>query len=241
MFRPKANVYLLAPIFIAAAALSACSSPNAQEENLVRQYFRASSLRDNQTLANFAIVNFDPKTDGVVTDFDVTSVGPERSQPLQIVALSKSVAEAEAANKAFTEKKKTYQNANMEAIERVLKAQSTGRKLSGKDGQIQAEWEKWQADTSVEAKKLSAARTALADARPVAELSLSSGNGDAPPIEQMDGNLVSKDISVAATVRGPDGATSQKNLVVTVQRAVVKNANGGDRNGKWIITSVKPA
>ncbi len=240
MFRPKASVYLLASMMVAATALSACSSPNAQEENIVRQFFRASGLRDNQTLANFAIVNFDPKTEGTVTDFDITSVSPERREPLQVIALSKALSEAEAANKEFTERKKTYQDANMEAIDRVLKAQGSGRKLSGKDGQIQAEWEKWQADTGAEAKKVSAARTALADARPVAELSLTQGNGDTPPIEEMNGELVSKDISVAATVRGPDGATTQKNYMVTVQRAVVKGKTG-DRNGKWIITSVKPA
>ena len=56
----------------------------------------------------------------------------------------------------------------------------------------------------------------------------------------MNGNLVSKDISVTATVRGPDGATSQKNMVITAQRAVVKAATG-ERNGKWIITAIKPA
>jgi hypothetical protein len=240
MLRPKASVYLLAPMIVAVAALSACSSQHAQEQNLVRQYFRASALRDNQTLANFAVVNFDPKTDGTVTDFDVTAVTPERSEPLQIIALSKTLAEAEASNKAFTERKKAYQDANLEAIDRVLKAQGAGKKLTGKDGQIQAEWEKWQAETSAEARKLSAARNALAEARPIAELSLSSPGGDPPPIAEMEGNLVSKDISVAATVRGPDGATSQKNLVVTAQRAVVKGASG-ERNGKWIITSVKPA
>jgi len=240
MLRPKASVYLLAPMIVAVAALSACSSPNAQEENMVRQYFRASGLRDNQTLANFAVVSFDPKTDGVVTDFDVTAVSPERSEPLQIMALSKAHSEAEAANKAFTERKKAYQDANMEAIDRVLKAQSGGKKLTGKDGQIQAEWEKWQAETGAEAKKVSAARNALADARPIAELSLSSPNGEAPTPEEMDGNLVSKDVSVTATVRGPDGATSQKNMVITLQRAVVKGPKG-ERNGKWIITSVKPA
>ena len=113
MFRPKASVYLLAPMFVAVAALSACSSPNAQEENLVRQYFRASGLRDNQTLANFAVVSFDPKTEGTVTDFEVTAVSPERTEPLQIIELSKALTEAEAANKAFTEKKKTYQDANI--------------------------------------------------------------------------------------------------------------------------------
>jgi hypothetical protein len=240
MFRPKASVYLLASMVIAIVAVGGCSSPNAQEENLVRQYFRASSLRDNQTLANFAVVSFDPKSEGTVTDFDVTGVSPERTEPIQVIPLSKALTEAEAANKEFTERKKTYQDANMEAIDRVLKAQGSGRKLSGKDGQIQAEWEKWQAETSAEAKKVSAARTALADARPIAELSLTSGNGETPPIEQLDGNLVAKDINVAATVRGPDGATTQKNLIVTVTRAVVKGPTG-DRNGKWIVTQVKAA
>ena len=240
MSRPKTSVFLVLPVLLAVAALSGCSSQSAQEENIVRQYFRASGLRDNQTLANFAVVAFDPKVEGVVTDFDVTAVSPERSEPLQIIELSKGLAEAENANKAFNEKKKTYQDANLEAIDRVLKAQGGGRKLSGRDGQVQAEWEKWQADTSAEAKKVSAARTALSDSRPVAELSLTAGNGDTPAIEEMDGALVSKDISVAATVRGPDGATSQKNYLVTVQRAVVKAATG-ERNGKWIITAIKPA
>jgi hypothetical protein len=240
MLRPKASVYVLAAIVVAIAAMSACSSPNAQEENLVRQYFRASALRDNQTLANFAVVSFDPKTEGAVTDFDVTGVSAERPEPLRIVELSKSLAEAEAANKAFTEKKKAYQDANMDAIDRVLKAESAGRKLSGRDATVQAEWTKWRDETGAEAKKVSAARTSLQNARPVAELSLSSPNGDPPAIEQMEGNLVSKDISVAATVRGPDGTTSQKNYVVTASRAVVKGPNG-DRNGKWVITAVKPA
>lgn len=140
MFRPKASVLFVLPVLVAVAALSGCSSPNAQEENIVKQYFRASGLRDNQTLANFALVSFDPKVEGTVTDFDVTAVSPERSEPLRVIELSKVVTEAEAANKAFNEKKKTYQDANMDAIDRVLKAQGGGRKLSGKDGQVQAEW-----------------------------------------------------------------------------------------------------
>jgi hypothetical protein len=240
MFRPKVrSVYLLAPMFVAVAVLGACSS-QPPEANIVRQFFRASQLRDNQTLANFATVSFDPKTDGVVTDFDVVSVSPERGEPLQIATLSKALTEAEAANKEFTERKKAYQDKNMDAINRVLKAQSAGRKLSGADGKVQAEWEQWQAETAAEAKKVSAARTALQDARPIAELSLSSAQGDAPPMDQMDGNLVTKDVTINATVRAPDGTSSQKQMVVVVQRAVVKTASG-ERPGKWVITSVKPA
>ena len=57
----------------------------------------------------------------------------------------------------------------------------------------------------------------------------------APAIEELDGTMVSKDVTVAATVRGADGASSQKNFVVTVQRAIVKGASG-ERQGSWIIT-----
>ena len=81
---------------------------------------------------------------------------------------------------------------------------------------------------------------ALADARPIAELSLAGGNGATPEISEMNGNMVSKDITIDATVKAPDGSTSQKQLMMTVQRAVVKTATG-ERNGKWIITSIKPA
>lgn len=240
MFRPKTSVYLLAPMILAVAALSACSSPHAAEENLVRQFFRASGLRDSQTLSNFSTVSFEPKTEGTVADFDVTAVSPERSEPLRAIELDRAVTEAEAANKVFNETKKTYQDANAEAIDRVLKAESAKRKLTGRDAQVQAEWTKWRDESSAEAKKVSAARAALADATPIAELSLMANAGSpTPTVAELDGTLVSKDISVTASVRGADGATTEKNFVLTVQRAVVKS-DKGERQGKWIITDIKP-
>ena len=241
MFRPKTSVYLLAPMVLAVAALSACSSQHGSEENLLRQFFRASSLRDSQTLANFATVSFDAKTEGTVADFDVTAVSPERTEPLRVIELDKAVTEADAANKAFTEKKKQYQDANAEAIDRVLAAERTGKKLAGKDAQIQAEWTKWRDDSSAEAKKVSAAREALADARPIAEMSLMANSGSpTPAVADLNGTLVSKDISVTASVKDASGATTQKNYVMTAQRAVVKT-DKGERQGKWIITAIKPA
>ncbi len=241
MLRPKTSVYLLASMVLAGAALSACSSPNASEENLVRQFFRASGLRDSQTLSNFAVVSFDPKTDGTVTDFEVTAVSPERTEPLRVIELNAALTEAEAENKAFNEKKKMYQDENAEAIDRVLKAESAGRKLTGRDAQVQAEWTKWRDESGAEAKKVSSARSALDNARPVAELSLMANSGaPTPTVEELNGTLVSKDISIRATVRGVDGATSEKNYLMTVQRAVVKGPTG-EREGKWIITEIKPA
>ena len=243
MFRPKTSVYLLASMVLAVATLSACSSQYASEENLVRQFFRASGLRDSQTLANFATVSFDSKTEGTVGtgDFEVTAVSPERSEPLRVIEASKALQDAESANKAFNEKKKTYQDANAEAIDRVLAAERSGRKLTGKDAQIQAEWTKWRDESSAEAKKVSAARAALSDSRPIAEMSLMANAGSpTPTVEELNGTLVSKDITVKANVKGADGSTSEKTYVLTAQRAVVKT-DKGERQGKWIITAIKPA
>ena len=243
MFRPKTSVYLLASMVLAVATLSACSSQYASEENLVRQFFRASGLRDSQTLANFATVSFDPKTEGTVgtSDFEVTAVSPERSEPMRVVEFDKALKDAESANKTFNETKKTYQDANAEAIDRVLAAERAGRKLTGKDAQIQAEWTKWRDNSSAEAKKVSAARAALADSRPIAEMSLMANAGSpTPTVEELNGTMVSKDITVRAQVKGADGATSEKTYVLTAQRAVVKT-DKGERQGKWIITGLKPA
>jgi hypothetical protein len=241
MLRPKTSVYLLAPMVLTVAALSACSSPTASEENLVRQFFRASGLRDSQTLSNFATVSFDPKTEGTVADFEVTAVSPYRTEPLRVIELNKAATEADAANKAFNEKKKQYQDANAAAIDRVLAAERAGRKLTGRDAQVQAEWTKWRDESGAEAKKVSSARAALSAARPIAELSLMATSGaPTPTVEELNGTLISKDISVRATVRGADGATSEKNYVMTAQRASVKT-DKGERLGKWIITAIKPA
>ena len=57
--------------------------------------------------------------------------------------------------------------------------------------------------------------------------------------KKYDGELVSKDVTIDAPVRTPDGQTVQKTLVVTLQRAELK----GDRpiTGRWIITGLKDA
>ena len=241
MLRSKMSVYLLASVVLGIAGLNACSSANASEENLVRQFFRASGLRDSQTLSNFATVSFEPKTEGTVADFEITSVSPERTEAMRVIELDKAATEAEAANKAFNDRKKEYQDANADAIERVLKAESAGRKLTGRDAQVQAEWTKWRDDSGAEAKKVSAAKSALASARPIAEMSLMANAGSpTPAVQEMNGTLVSKDISVKAQVKGADGTTTEKNYVMTAQRAIVKTEKG-ERQGKWIITAIKPA
>ena len=64
------------------AFVMGCSG--ASEEKILEDFFRASRLRDNATLGNFATTSFDPRTDGVVQDFDVVSVSEDRRRPLPL-------------------------------------------------------------------------------------------------------------------------------------------------------------
>ena len=69
------------------------------------------------------------------------------------------------------------------------------------------------------------------------EALLSVANPSAPvDPTKYDGEMVSKDVTVSASMKLPSGESAQKPLVVTMQRAVLK----GDKTitGRWIITGV---
>jgi hypothetical protein len=238
MFRPKMCVYVLAPVLVAVAILSGACGPSHPEQQQLQQFFRASGMGDDQTLANFAAVSFDPKTEGAVTKFTIVSVSEPTVEPMKFKDLSKALEDAQAANKEFSDRKKAYQDSHSDALKRVLDAEAARKKPGGADGAVQTEWTKWRDDSNAYEKKVSDARSALQNATPIAEMSLSNPNGPTPDLTNVEGQIESKNATIDATVRAPDGSTSQKTLVVTMQRAVTKNP---DKNGKWIFTAIKPA
>ena len=238
MFRPKMTVYLLAPMLVAVAILTGACGASHPEQQPLQQFFRASGLRDDGTLANFAAVSFDPATDGTVTAFTITSVSEPKVTPMNFKELSKAVEDAQTADKDFSEKKKAYQDSHADALKRVVAAEAANKKLTGADATVQAEWTKWRDDSNASVKKVSDARAAMQRATPIAEMSLGTPNGPTPDLTAVEGQMESKDVTIDATVKAPDGSTSHKNLVVTMERAVAKNP---DKNGKWILTAIKPA
>jgi hypothetical protein len=238
MFRPKMTVYLLTPMLVALAVLSGACGASHPEQQQLQQFFRASGMRDDQTLANFAAVTFDPKTDGQVTSFTIENVSEPRVEPMKFKELTKALEDAEAADKEFSERKKAYQDSHTEGLKRVLAAESARKKATGADAAIQTEWTKWRDDSNQSVKAVSDARSALQNATPIAEMSLSTPNGPTPDLSKADGQIETKDVTIDATLKAPDGSTSQKKLLVTMQRAVLKTP---PKNGKWIFTAIKPA
>jgi hypothetical protein len=234
MFRSKSSAVTLFAVVMAALAIAACSS--APEQPILYQFFTASRLGDNTSLESFATVVFDSSRDGSVNSFSITSVSPERTAPLTLKPLGEALDQVKAEDAAFTNRKVEYQNANLDAIKRVLKAEDENTTLKGKDAEVQAAWTKFREETKQMARKVAEARSNLAAQGTIVNLSLANPGSTLDPTKY-DGEMASKDVTVSASMKLPNGQSAQKTLVVTMQRAVLK----GDKpvTGRWIITGVK--
>ncbi len=221
---------LLSAAFVLALA---CSGP---EQSLVGQFFSASRLRDNTSLDNIATVIFDPRTHGTVTAFSVQAVAPEQHKSLPLKALAKAQDDARADDAAFTKRKEEYQNANLEAIQRVLKAERENTRPAPKDAEVQAAWTKYREEAAAMSKKVADARRSLRAETQFVDQSVNAGR-TAIDVTKYDGEVVSKDVTVSAPVRMPSGETIDKTLVLTLQRAVLKGDN--EISGRWIVTKFR--
>ncbi len=240
MVRSKLSSVLVLTAMLGGMALfvAACGS-SSPEQQLLTNFFRASRIRDNATLANLAAVSFDPRADGAVEKFSITNVGAEQRRQLQIKELTKEADEAKKADQEFSKKKKEYQDANIDAIQRVVKAEQENKKVTGKDADVQAAWSKWRDEQAQYTKKVSELREKLDNEKALAETSLTAVGRATTDISNMDVTVISKDVTVDADVKTPSGQMAKKTLVVTIQQAVGKGADGKEKQGRWMIVGVK--
>ena len=235
MHRPR-NLWCLLPLLVVLAVVAGCAG--SEHDQMIRRFFNASSMGDNLTLANIATVSFDPNKDGRAQNVSFVSETPEQTRELKIKELDKAFKDAQAAESDYSKKMKDYQDKNIDAINRVIKIEQAGKgKPGGKDAEVQASWTKWRDDSKSFNSKVSEARKALQAERKVADLSLPDHD-----ITQFDGVIeATKEVTVTANVRTPDGQSAKKTLVLTLQRVVTKDTAGKPIEGKWMITDLKEA
>jgi len=210
-----------------------CSRP--PEQQFLTQYFRAAKARDNTTVGRMAAVEIDPRTQGSIEDFSITSISEETRTPLTFTALIEAEAKAKETEQAFLKTKIEFQNANIKAIEEVLKIEQTNStaKLTPAQEKIKGEWNTWREGISAHAKATASATAAIKSGTGLAEASLTQPGQPALDPKTFAGETVKKDVVVSAMLKSPDGATAQKTLTVTIERVA-----GNGREGRPIITKV---
>jgi hypothetical protein len=228
------------PLVIAVTLVAMACGGAKPEEQLLTNFFRASRVRDNATLGNLTTVQFNPRTEGSVQDFEITSVGEEQRRTLQIRATREEVERTKAAEGEFARKKKAYQDANMPALLKVSQLQREKKPITGRDADTLAAWNKLTAEELATKKLSSQARQKAAAESSIAIGSLTPGGQPDVDISDMEVELISKQVTVNAQVKSPDGQTVPKTMVFTMERAVGKKA-GQTIEGHWMITGLKPS
>jgi hypothetical protein len=216
--------------------LAGCSG--AAEQPILNQLFTASRLHDTTTLNGFSMVELDPQKQGSVLSFSIISVTPDSHKPLALKSLAKAYDDAKAEDAAFNKRHDEYAQQHADAVTNVVKA---GRetKLKGPDAEVQTTWFKMLDEGRDISRKMTESKRALAKESAVAEMSVADPRNPVD-VTKLDGEIVSKDVTLDANVRLPNGDSTKKTFVVTMQRALLKGPKG-DITGRWIVTSVKDA
>jgi hypothetical protein len=215
----------------------ACGS-TPPEQQLLTNFFRAARVRDNTTLGNIAAVNFNPRTEGTVEDFEIVSVSAEQRRPVEIRGLIEEEAKAKEEEAEFSRRSAEFQAANKEAISRVAKAESAQQPVRGADAEVLASITRWRTEQAQYSRKLSDARTRLTRERGQVAGSLTPPGQPDVDVSSMAAELVSKEVTVNAQVRTPEGQTMPRTIVFTFQRAVARDGDR-TREGRWLITGLQ--
>jgi hypothetical protein len=229
----QGTVAALALIVPSALFVIGCSRP--PEQQFLTQFFRAAKGRDNTTVGRMSAVEIDPRTQGSVESFSIESISPETRTPLTFKPLFEAEAQAKQEERAFLDTKIAYQTQNIKAIEEVLKIEQTNPdpKYTPAQQKTMDEWNKWRAGIAEHAKATAEKTAAIKQATGVAEASLTQPGQPALDPKTFEGETIKKDVTVKAKFRTPDGQTTDKTLVVTIERVA-----GGGREGRPIITKI---
>ena len=209
-----------------------CSRP--PEQQFLQQFFRAAKARDNTTVGRMSAVQLDPRTQGTVDDFSIENISAETRTPLSFKPLYEAEAKARQEERAFLDTKIAYQTENIKAIEEVLKLEAVpDAKFTPAQQKTKAEWDKWREGIASYARTSSTATAAIKNATGVAEASLTQPGQPALDPKTFEGETIKKDVTVKAQFKSPEGAASEKTLVITIERVA-----GGGREGRPLITKI---
>lgn len=225
---------LAAALLIVPSALIVIGCSRPPEQQFLQQFFRAAKARDNTTVGRMSAVQIDPRQQGSVEDFSIENISAETRTPLSFKPLFEAEQKAKDEERAFLKTKIDYQTANIKAIEEVLKLEAMpDAKFTPALQKVKAEWDTWREGIASYARTTSAATAAIKNATGVAEASLTQPGQPALDPKTFEGETIKKDVTVKAQFRSPEGATTEKTLVVTIERVA-----GGGREGRPIITKI---
>jgi len=218
-------------VFLAFLVIQGCTS--APEKTLLKKYFNAVMMNDNDTMSSMALDPLQPE----LGSWDIVSIGVEKVEPASLPALNKAEIEA-----------KKLQDAQIgptidadSALKDAQYEKDTSRSAAGKAA-AQRKIDELQAKYDIENGKMqefkkayNAAKTAAAAEEEMTMFSL--GARELANVRELTGDVHSKDIEVAITNR----AGVKKNYKLLMKNYMLKDeANNVRHPGRWVIIKFEP-
>jgi hypothetical protein len=218
-------------VFVAFFVVQGCTS--APEKTLLKKYFNAVTMNDNDTMSSIALEPFQPE----LGSWKVVSIGEEKIEPASLPALNAAEVEAKKAQDAQI-------GPTIDASTLLQDAQyekDTSRSAAGKAA-AQRKVDELQAKYDVENGKMqefkrvyNAAKAAAAAEEEMTMFSL--GARELPTVRELVGDVHSKSVEIAVTNRA--GATKNYKLMMK-QYLLRDEVNKIPHRGRWVIIKFEP-
>jgi hypothetical protein len=217
-------------VFAAFLIIQGCTS--SPEKTLLKKYFNAVTMNDNDTMSSMALEPLQPE----VASWSIVSIGPEKVEPFNLAELNQAEIEAKKAQDAQIGPTIDADAALKDAQYEKDTSRSAGGKTAAqrKIDELQKAYDLQNGKMQDLKKAYNAAKAAAADLEQMAMFSL--GVREMPTVRELTGQVRSKDVVVAITNKA--GAT--KNYKLDMRQFDLKDPSGRRIPSRWVIIRFEP-
>lgn len=227
----RKRALVIVGLFVAFLITQGCSS--APEKTLLKKYFNAVNLNDNDTMSSMALEPFQPDMES----WELLSVGEEKVAPATLPALNAAEVEAKKAQDAQVGPTLDADSALKDAqYERDTSRSAAGKRAAQKlVDELQVKYDAENAKMQDFKRAYNEAKAAAAAEEEMTMFSL--GQRELPIVRSLTGDVHSKDVEIAIKMK--DGQTKKYKLLLK-QYELKDEANNLRYPGRWVIIHFEP-
>jgi hypothetical protein len=226
----RKRTLLVIGVFAAFLIIQGCSS--SPEQTLLKKYFNAVQMNDNDTMSNMALEPLQPE----VSSWSIVSISPEKIEPFNLPELNQAEIEAKKAQDAQIGPTLDADSALKDAqYERDTSRSAAGKAAAQrKIDDLQKAYDEQNTKMQDLKKAYNEAKAAAASQEMMALFSL--GVRELPTIRELTGEVHQKDVVVAITNKA--GVT--KNYKLDMRQYALKDPSGRRLPSRWVIINFEP-
>jgi hypothetical protein len=218
-------------VFVAFLVIQGCTS--APEKTLLKKYFNAVAMNDNDTMSSMALEPIQPEMES----WNIVSIGVENVAPATLPALNTAEVEAKTAQDAQVGPTLDADSALKDAqYERDTSRSAAGKRAAQKlVDELQVKYDEENAKMQDLKRAYNEAKAAASAEEEMTMFSI--GQRELPNVRSLTGDVHSKEVTIA--IKMTSGQTKNYKLLMK-QYMLRDEANNLSYRGRWVIIKFEP-